>query len=131
MSEKKEKTPEESAEKSRVVAPQIKVSSPANKSSIDDLYRDNPNQEFAYAPAQSSKAALEGRGLVPVIGADGEKLVVGNRVICHVTGKQHMEEQVTAHQTATERFNETKDVNESQSADKTAQPRKPVKPKAK
>lgn len=110
----------------RKKAPAIIVSSPAKKTSIDELYRDNPNKEFAYAPRQSTPAGLSNQGLVPVIGNDGKPLEVGNRVICVVEGKQGVKETAEQFAMATEIAEQLRDKKTS-SKDKTASAKKPVK----
>jgi hypothetical protein len=124
MSEKE--TNEQTGKPVRQVAPAIIVSSPAKRSSIDELYRDNPGKEFAYAPRQSSQAGLLNQGLVPVIGGDGKPLEVGNRVICMVSGDQGTKETAEQFKMAAEIAEQLRDKKTS-SKDKPASPKKPVK----
>jgi len=121
-----EKTTGQGQNTARKVAPAIKVSSPAKKSSIDELYRDNPNEEFAYAPMRSNETSLAYQGLEPVIGKDGKPLNVGNRTICRVVGEQGVEETKRQFEEATEAAKAVRDPKKS-SKDKTSVAKKPVK----
>lgn len=121
-----EKKNESASTPERKVAPAIVVSSPAKRSSIDELYRDNPGKDFAYAPRQNSAAGLLNQGLVPVIGSDGKPLEVGNRVICNVVGDEGFKETDEQYKMASEVAEQLRDKKVS-SKDKTAVAKKPIK----
>lgn len=110
----------------RKKAPAIVVNSPAKRSSIDELYRDNPGKDFAYAPAQTGQSALSNQGLAPVVGKDGNALMVGNKLICEVVGDQGAKETAEQFKIASEAAETVRDKKRS-SRDKKAVPKKPIK----
>jgi len=121
-----EKTTGQGQKTARKVAPAIKVSSPAKRSSMDELMRDNPNEDFAYVASGSSQAAMSQQGLEAVKGQDGNVLRVGNKVICRVVGDQGAKEVAEQFERATEAAKAVRDPKKS-SKDKHASPKKPVK----
>jgi len=113
----------------RKQAPAITVSSPASRSSIDELYRDNPGKNFAYAPLGVPEASLTDRELVPVMGKNGKPLQVGNKLIVEVKGDHQKKETAEQFKDAEEMIDATRDPKKS-SPDKTAVARKPRKKKS-
>lgn len=124
MAEEKS-TVKKTAVAERKVAPDVIVNSPARKSSIDELLRDNPNKAFVYAPAGSSIESLNANGLKPIAGIGGKRMVFGSREVVEDIGGKAKEDIKAAHQAATERADELKDHSQSNSADKTARAKKP------
>jgi hypothetical protein len=124
MSEEKNET--EVSKVARKVAPAITVRSPARKSSMDELYEDNPGKEFAYASSSSSADSLLQGGLAPVKGRDGKSLVVGRKVICEVVGDAGTKETAEQFAIATEAAIAVRDPLKS-SPDKVASKKAPVK----
>lgn len=124
--QKENKTNTKKPTAQRKVAPDVIVNCSSSKRSIDQLLADNPNRSFVYAPARSSEGSLGKRGLVPVLGTDGNRMNVGAKMICEDLGHVQAEEIKQAHDLATERFNEVKDKKQSNTRDKTAKAKKPV-----
>ena len=113
------------------MAPQIIVNSPAKKSSIDELYRDNPGKEFAYAPLGAGDGSYIAGGLSPVTGKDGKPMRVGNKVICEVVSSDFNKQTIAAHKAATKAIEQVLDPEQPNSAPKTAVKKTPPKKKKK
>jgi hypothetical protein len=120
-----EETKTQASGTARKEAPVITVSSPSKRSSMDEIYRDNPGEEFAYASMNASEASLAEQGLKPVE-RDGQRIQVRNRVICQVVSDKGAKETARQFKNATEMANATRDPKKS-SKDKSAKARKPVK----
>ena len=114
----------------RKTAHAITVNSPATRSSIDELCRDNPGKSFVYCSVSAPEASLQKQGLVPVKGKDGEILQVGNRIIVECTTDLQEKEVAEQFEYACDAADAVRDPNES-SDDVTAAPRKPKTKKSK
>ena len=112
----------------RKTAPAIIVNSPASRSSIDELHRDNPGKQFAYCPLNPPEASLTGRGLVPVKDGSGHPLKVGNRMIVQVVSDVQAKETAEKYRNSSDIAKILRDPRTS-SSDKTATPKKPSKSK--
>ena len=110
----------------RKKAPAITVSSPASRSSIDELHRDNPGKNFAYAPLNAAESEMAKRGLEAVKDAKGNPLKVGNRMIVELKGDVQFAETKAQADRATETINATRDPQKS-SPDSTAKAKAPKK----
>lgn len=110
-------------------APAITVTSPASRSSIDELYRDNPGKNFAYVSSGAPEASLSKSGLSPVKDASGNPLRVGNRTIVEVTTNKQQKETAEQFAEAQEMVEATRDPKKS-SPDKVAVAKKPKKKKS-
>lgn len=124
MSEEKKET----GTTQRKTAPAITVNSPASRSSIDELCRDNPGKNFAYVSATAPESSLNSRGLSPVAGKDGKVLTVGNRMIVEVKSDVQQKETAAEFAVAQSNIDATRDPKKS-SPDKTAVSKKPKKSK--
>ena len=121
----KKKTTTKKTPAPRKVAPDIIVRSSAKRSSIDELYRDNPGKKFLYAPRGTSAASLGSQGLVPVKGANGAPMHVGARVICEDVGTKRIKALAKAQAEAKSRIGEIKDPKVKNSPDAVARAKAP------
>ena len=114
----------------RKTAPAITVKAPATRSTIDDLYRENPGKNFAYAGHGASDSSLGAQGLKALTDNDGKRVTVGNRVICEVVGDEGAKETAEQFKQAQEMAEAVRDPEKS-SPDKSSVKRAPKKKKKK